>query len=200
MYWDNEFCILGYKTEYYLYKINPSFEFLCRIGQQIVSGIWCNSVFFYNNGKEICWIAPAVEYPTILSSFQMDITSDLLLPIDLPGLKEDKLIAKIIRKPAEPISILGIWDGSLLIYTSAFRIVEIPLENPFLQFCLLIGSHLILEGLAHLQKVDRSLYTTAARCLELYGYPQQALSILSYPENIYLAVRHNLSIPIVFSI
>lgn len=167
------------------------------MGQQVISGVWCNSVFFYNNGKEICWIAPPVEYPTILSSNQPDITSDLLLPIELPGLKEDKLITKMIRKPAEPITILGIWDGSLLIYTSASRIVEIPLTNPFLQFCLLLGSHLILEALAHLPKLDKSLYSMAARCMELYGYPQQALSILSYPENIYLAVRHNLPIHIV---
>lgn len=194
IYWSENSCIISYKTEFYVYIYKKTLNFMYKVTESIRTGVWSYSVFFYSTDKDIYWLMPCLKNPYLLASHSIANISENEFNI-----KEDKVSEKIVRKPQEYCSLVGVFQGHLMVVTSGFKMLGIPIRSIFLRFCMLVGSGIVTEAMPLTQKMQENLHKLAAKVLEFMGHPQAALDLtgLSYYKTVKIAARNNFSVPIV---
>lgn len=111
--------------------------------------------------------------------------------------KQDTFTGPLQRKPAEPCSLLGIWEGSVLICSGGLKLLQIEINSVILKFALLGGAGLVEEALNLLDYLDPSLHLFAGRILGNLGHAESAVAYVTGSEQLDLALRYKLKLQIV---
>lgn len=191
VFWTENACVVAYKTEFYVYKYKTQLEFLYKVNHSIKTAVWSYAVFFYSTDNDIYWLIPCIKTPYLLASHAAESKTETDFNI-----KEDKISQKISKKPQEYSSIFGIFQGHLLILSSCFKIVAIPIKSIFLRFCMLVGSGIISEAMPLTLKMQENLHKSACKVLEYVGFPQQALGLPGLPYSKFLKIAARNKIPV----
>lgn len=202
IFWTDLYCIISYKTDFYVYSNYPSFEYICRINQSIRAGYWSYSVFFYTTDTDLYWLLPCLKTPYLLASHGIDINQELCFQSEVVNLKEDKEIAELYRKPHEACSILCVFQGKLILVNTSFQLFTVPIDSIFLRFCMLVGAGFTFEALPLTLKMHEMLQPKIAICLDALGIPQAALELpnLPYETKISICIRNGIPIALVTAI
>ena len=189
IYWSENNCAISYKTEFYVYLYKETLQFVYKINHSIRTAIWSYSVFFYSTDKDIYWLIPCLKTSYVLASHSTEnsIGSEF-------NIKEDKVTHILARKPQEYCSLVGIFQGNLMIISSGFKLVGIPIRSTFLRFCMLVGSGIIDEAMPLTFKIHENLHNLAAKVLEFVGHPNKAIELsgINYFKAAKIAARNNI--------
>lgn len=194
IYWSKQSCVIAYQHEFYVYKYEDRLEFIYKVNQGIRTATWVYSVFFYSTSTEIFWLVPCLHSSFLIASHAEDNQED-----EEFKMKEDKIGEKIRRKPHEYCSIVGIFQGQLILLTARFGIVNFEIKSNFLRFCLLVTSGIVHEAMPLIIKMQDNLHKSASKVLEFMGFAEQALELggISYWTAIKIAVKNRIPIELV---
>lgn len=197
IYWSENCCVLSYKNDFYVYVYKEVLRFMFKINHSIRTAIWSFSVFFYSTDRDIYWLMPCLKNPYLIASHFTENSFDNEFNI-----KEDKVNEKVSRKPQEYCSLVGIFQGQLLVISSSFKMMSIPIKSVFLRFCMLVSSGIVAEAMPLTAKMQDNLHPLASKVLEFVGFPNEALEIsgLPYYTLVKIAARNQIPIAIVKNI
>ena len=194
VYWTESSCVISYELDFYVYKYKDQLEFVYKVNQSIRTAVWVYSVFFYSTRTDIFWLVPCLDTAFLIASHGEDNEEDVEF-----DLKEDKICERVRRKPHEYCSVVGVFQGNLIIFTAGFKIFNIEIRSNFLRFCLLVTSGIVNEAMALTVKMQDNLHKSASKVLEFMGFTEQALDLsgISYWTAVKLAVKHRIPIELV---
>mmetsp|Transcript_11921 Transcript_11921/g.17418 ORF Transcript_11921/g.17418 Transcript_11921/m.17418 type:complete len:742 (+) Transcript_11921:241-2466(+) len=168
IYWGPEFAVFAYKNEFYLYAVEQTLVYMCKINHSVKSGVWCKSVFFYSTETEIWWMLAALRRPYLLASHGIDISEELDLQSSAT-LIEDSEVTYVQRKPFEICSVVGVFSGYLCVMNSNYRLEALPLKGSFLRFCMLADAGAVEKALEYANQLHPSLKPLVHSCLFSLG-------------------------------
>ena len=197
VFWCELSCVISYKTEFFVYSYKEQLDFRYKICHSIRTGIWSYSVFFYSTDSEIFWLVPCIQSSFLFASHSIDRSEE-----DQFNIKEDQISAACYRKPHEYCSLAGIFQGSLVVVTSSYRVVSFEIKTCFLRFCLLVTSGIVNEAMVLSHKMQDNLHCFAAKVLVFMGFVESAVELtgLPYWKIVKIAVRHKLDVVLVRNI
>ena len=194
VYWTEGNCVISYKAEFYVYHYDKSLKFMYKINHSIRTAIWSYSVFFYSTDRDIYWLIPCLKAVYLLASHAAENNVENEFNI-----KEDKISQTPTRKPQQYCSLVGIFQGNLMIISAAFKMTAIMIKSTFLRFCMLIGSGIVAEAMPLAYKMQENLHGLLAKFLEFSGFPNEALELqgISYYKSLKIASRNRIPVPVV---